>query len=490
MNFVIQRPEICIRKILAITLSVAAFGLAGCGGVVGETSSDSGSNNGSSGAETITPTTYTLSPAEKISSTPKEGEKSVVVSASDYGTATLTFPLVTTDSTTYNATTTSSLPFGAQNHLNDVATSAAWNAGWTGKGSQISIIDDFSTRSINSTIALAPVRRTKSFADEAGAYTAEYDVTYQLATSIAHGDLVKATAGGGFASNIDAKDVALTVKTDNTLISDKCNVTRKPATNAYFNCAGSYHDANTPAIEAKLNIRPVAGVAVEALVISNDVDLSSAQDALKTVANIQGHLLNSSNSANITAINFSLGSEIPTNNLTFSQVMGQVQKFPLKQTINAVISVAAGNGGTACAADNLNGCNALAVSLAFQPETKASTIVVGALTGTGRDQNIATYSTRGGILANRFILAPGDTGFYPNVKGTSFAAPRVAGVAAILKQKYPSLTAAQIANIILLSANKDIDNDGTVDFVGVSPIFGHGKLDLTRALALADSVAR
>ncbi len=72
--------------------------------------------------------------------------------------------------------------------------------------------------------------------------------------------------------------------------------------------------------------------------------------------------------------------------------------------------------------------------------------------------------------------------------GTSFAAPRVSGVAAILKQKYPSLTAAQISNIILLSADKDINNDGTPDFIGVSPIFGHGKLSLTRALALAGAI--
>jgi len=78
----------------------------------------------------------------------------------------------------------------------------------------------------------------------------------------------------------------------------------------------------------------------------------------------------------------------------------------------------------------------------------------------------------------------GDT----DVVGTSFAAPRVAGVATILKQKYPTLTSAQISNIILLSASKDINNDGIDDFIGVSPIYGQGKLSLTRALSLAGAL--
>jgi hypothetical protein len=34
----------------------------------------------------------------------------------------------------------------------------------------------------------------------------------------------------------------------------------------------------------------------------------------------------------------------------------------------------------------------------------------------------------------------------------------------------------------LLSANKDIDSDGTPDFSGVSLVYGHGKLDLQRAI--------
>ncbi len=160
--------------------------------------------------------------------------------------------------------------------------------------------------------------------------------------------------------------------------------------------------------------------------------------------------------------------------------------FPLP-VVSAVITVSAGNGGTACATQDLNGCNAVAIAMAYQGATSASTLVVGAASGTGTNENIATYSTRAGVLAQRYVLASGLQG-ETNIEGTSFAAPRVAGIAAILKQKYPSLTAAQIANIILLSASKDINNDGIDDFSGVSSIYGHGKASLTRALALVGAL--
>ena len=132
----------------------------------------------------------------------------------------------------------------------------------------------------------------------------------------------------------------------------------------------------------------------------------------------------------------------------------------------------------------------MAMAMALQNTTTNSTIVVGALTGTGRSEMIADYSTRPGDLASRFIYASGDTGFYGDAKGTSFAAPRVAGVAAIIKQKFPKLTSGQIANIILDSADKDINNDGKPDFVITAPavsdpIYGRGKLSLKNALELA-----
>ena len=69
------------------------------------------------------------------------------------------------------------------------------------------------------------------------------------------------------------------------------------------------------------------------------------------------------------------------------------------------------------------------------------------------------------------------------IRGTSFAAPRVTGAAAILRQKFPNLSGAQAASVLLLTASKDINNDGLDDFSGVSDTFGHGKLDLGAALS-------
>jgi len=252
-----------------------------------------------------------------------------------------------------------------------------------------------------------------------------------------------------------------------------------------MDCKADYFLSTFPAtpITMNLNYKKVAGVAKKAIVIDNNVNLSSSQNPIQTVADIQGHL---KNSAYLGVINLSIGADISTSGKTFDQVMAEVAKFPLAR-VDAVITVAAGNGGAACATQDLNGCNALAVAMAYQAATSSSTIVVGALSGTGSGENIATYSTRAGVLAQRFVLASGAEG-EPNVAGTSFAAPRVAGIAAILKQKYPSLSSAQIANVILMSASKDINNDGFDDFTGVSPIYGHGKVSLSRALALAGAL--
>ena len=78
------------------------------------------------------------------------------------------------------------------------------------------------------------------------------------------------------------------------------------------------------------------------------------------------------------------------------------------------------------------------------PNTKENTILVGATTSSGVSESLATYSSRGGMFSDRFLLASGDTGMYiangDEVTGTSFAAPRVAGAAAILRQKFPNIS--------------------------------------------------
>jgi subtilisin family serine protease len=66
--------------------------------------------------------------------------------------------------------------------------------------------------------------------------------------------------------------------------------------------------------------------------------------------------------------------------------------------------------------------------------------------------------------------------------GTSFSAPSVAGVAAVLRQAVPNATARQIRNAIMLTANRQMINDGSGAFDR-----GWGHVDAGAALRLLKS---
>lgn len=108
-------------------------------------------------------------------------------------------------------------------------------------------------------------------------------------------------------------------------------------------------------------------------------------------------------------------------------------------------------------------------------------IVVGALNESGTD--IASFSNRAGITKSNYILAPGsgnmgaglDGGLAPGY-GTSYAAPIVSGAMALMYQKWPQLTGRQIADIMF----KTTDDMGAA---GVDDIYGNGKLNLQKAFS-------
>jgi subtilisin family serine protease len=430
---------------------------------------------------------YSLAVPTGLAAIPALGTATFPTVVTDYGQGIVSFSQTTATGlygtvATYLAASSSVFQLIPITHLTSDVTSA-WAGGWTGQGVTISVIDDFNNASISIVNNSPVISRTATYdsGNFYGKVTGVHDLVYRWIDNWSHGSLVANIAGG------DYDGQQLTASVDGSTSNDtktSCTVDRAGVNSTKYtsDCGSDYYiqTLGTTARSIGLTYKKVAGVAKQANVVNNNVNLSSSQNPIRTVADIQGHLQNSSA---LGVINLSLGSEISTSGRTFEQVMAEVEKTPLPN-IDAVITVAAGNGGAPCASQDLNGCNAVAVAMAFQNATKNNVIVVGALSGTGSSENIATYSTRAGILANRFVLASGEEG-YTNVVGTSFAAPRVAGIAAILKQKYPSLTSAQISNIILLSASKDINNDGSDDFTGVSPIYGHGKVSLTRALSLA-----
>jgi subtilisin family serine protease len=80
---------------------------------------------------------------------------------------------------------------------------------------------------------------------------------------------------------------------------------------------------------------------------------------------------------------------------------------------------------------------------------------------------------------NQFIVTSSDyitTARDGGTHGNSFAAPRVAGTAALVRHKFPNLSGAQTATTILHTADD-------LGVAGVDAVYGHGKLNVGKALA-------
>jgi hypothetical protein len=160
---------------------------------------------------------------------------------------------------------------------------------------------------------------------------------------------------------------------------------------------------------------------------------------------------------------------------------------------DAVITKSAGND--AITADK----ESYVKAYADDSSIKERLLVVGALDFDSNGKGyIASYSNTAGTNANvknRFVTASGATPFstgdiYVNGtrvagsdfgnKGTSFAAPLVAGYAAIIRQKFPNLNASKTTSIILDTARYDtLSCNPNCD----SNIYGAGQASLSRALA-------
>ncbi|MEE8370951.1 MAG: S8 family peptidase [Sphingomonadales bacterium] len=105
-------------------------------------------------------------------------------------------------------------------------------------------------------------------------------------------------------------------------------------------------------------------------------------------------------------------------------------------------------------------------------------IIVGAV-----DENLqmASFSDKAGVAMEHFMVAPGVGIVFPwNGQlvigdGTSLSAPIVTGAAAILFQRWPTLTAREVRDILFASATD-------LGAPGLDPIFGHGMLNLNAAL--------
>lgn len=167
------------------------------------------------------------------------------------------------------------------------------------------------------------------------------------------------------------------------------------------------------------------------------------------------------------------------------------------QMTDAVITKSAGNEGIEAEFDSLT------YSLAYETGAVDRLLVVGALNTAGFTNNkatIADYSNVAGsdsVIQNRFLVASGVLPFDPttleydgitvadyyetdDVEGTSFAAPRVAGYAAILRHKFPNLTGANTADLLLQTARYDT----LTCYPNCNKaIYGQGEASLSRAMS-------
>ena len=160
---------------------------------------------------------------------------------------------------------------------------------------------------------------------------------------------------------------------------------------------------------------------------------------------------------------------------------------------DAVVVKAAGNDSIAANLENY--ANALSANAKVSPRL----LIVGALTQAGAVSNpvsMASYSNYAGtttLVQNRFLVASGTVPFVDGAlavdgyavsstgnEGTSYAAPRVAGYVAVVRQKFPNLTGARTADLLLATARYDTLSC----YPSCSKaIYGQGEASLTRALA-------
>ncbi len=118
---------------------------------------------------------------------------------------------------------------------------------------------------------------------------------------------------------------------------------------------------------------------------------------------------------------------------------------------------------------------------AIDPALNGQMIVAGAYDeGTGL---IADFSNRAGLAQDYYLMAPGVGvyttsvgGGYAFADGTSFSAPIISGAAALLRERFPALSADQIVDILLVSAT-DLGAAGT------DAVYGRGLLNMAAAAA-------
>ena len=135
---------------------------------------------------------------------------------------------------------------------------------------------------------------------------------------------------------------------------------------------------------------------------------------------------------------------------------------------DALQVIAAANDSKSCA--TITQCNVVAINAALRNE---NFVDVGALNDEGT--KLDSYSNQAGLLMNNFISAPvWETS--EGARGTSYAAPIVSGTAALIMDKFNNTNANNTLDIIFSTADD-------LGVKGVDAVYGHGRLNIGRALS-------
>lgn len=297
---------------------------------------------------------------------------------------------------------------------------AAWNSGWTGKGSNILVIDSYANK---------------------GGCTSGNGNCHGVITMM-NTDLIAPGAnkyGLDFAFTTNFTGTAFDINGTNLASSKSINVVNM---SWLFTAPVGNWNCNNGACTAPTNLVYNNGIADTATTHSNLMNVLNGVTNVTNLSNLSG----------------------------------------------SVITSSAGN-------DNLDTkYNLTALALSGDASVASRLLIVGALDKNGTVASKATkasYSNSAGVntaISDRFVTAYGNMPWtagsvkingsnFGVQQGTSFAAPLVAGYAAIVMQKFPNLNAVNTSNIILDTARTDTINGYD------SSIHGKGEASLSRALA-------
>ncbi|MDE2596759.1 MAG: S8 family serine peptidase [Sphingomonadales bacterium] len=182
-------------------------------------------------------------------------------------------------------------------------------------------------------------------------------------------------------------------------------------------------------------------------------------------------------------INISLGGSAPASVMTAS--------IARAAAAGIVVVVSAGNDGDSTD-PKIDPNNPDPFAAGLRGAGNGNVIIAGSVTNTGA---FSTFSNRAGAEQQWFLSAlgekvccvyengvlkvttdPSGQRFVTLFSGTSFSAPQIAGAAALLRQAFPNLTAAQVVDLLLRTARD-------AGAPGIDATYGRGILDITSAFA-------